>query len=125
MEGPYGDQFYDGESAVRVVAGGPGVGPAVAIGERALENAADVTIVYEDSDPAHEERLSALANAGATIRLLSPAEGDHDPLAEALSDLASEEQVFVYGFAGFVERVRDAIEAAGGDPSAAKVENFG
>jgi ferredoxin-NADP reductase len=124
MEGPYGDQFYDGEPAVRVVAGGPGVGPAVAIGERALENEAAVTIVYEDHDPAHEERLSTLAAGGATVKMLSPSDGE-DSLTEALSDLESNEQVFVYGFAGFVERVRDAIEAAGGEPEDAKVENFG
>jgi ferredoxin-NADP reductase len=125
MEGPYGDQFYDGEPAVRVVAGGPGVGPAVAIGERALDDDATVTIVYEDDEPAHQERLSVLSNAGATIRLITPGDGNADPLGDALSDLDTDEEVFVYGFADFVERVRDAIEAAGGDPAEAKVENFG
>jgi len=125
MEGPYGDRYYDAEAAVRVVAGGPGVGPAVAIGERAHENDAAVTIVYEDDEPAHQERLSTLSDAGATIRMVSPGDGDADSLSDALSDLAAEEEVFIYGFAGFVERVRDAIEAAGGDPSVANVENFG
>jgi ferredoxin-NADP reductase len=100
------------------------VGPAVAIGERALGNDAAVTIVYEDGDPAHEDRLSRLAGAGATVRILSPTD-DGDPVTDALADIDPSEQVFVYGFAGFVERVRDAIDAAGGDSADAKVENFG
>jgi len=33
--------------------------------------------------------------------------------------------VFVYGFDDFVTAATDAIEAAGGDADAAKVENFG
>jgi len=33
--------------------------------------------------------------------------------------------VFVYGFADFVEDATTAIERGGGDPDAAKVENFG
>jgi hypothetical protein len=34
-------------------------------------------------------------------------------------------QVFVYGFEPFVATARDVIGDAGGDPAAAKVENFG
>jgi hypothetical protein len=35
------------------------------------------------------------------------------------------EQAFVYGFADFVAEAEGALEGAGGDPDAAKVENFG
>jgi cytochrome-b5 reductase len=121
MEGPYGDQFYDGEERVVVLAGGPGIGPAIGIGERALADGAAVGIVYEDDTPAHEERLAGLAAGGATVQVLATLDGAIDSLVTGSDD----EQVFIYGFAEFVERAREAIEAAGGDPSAAKVENFG
>ena len=35
------------------------------------------------------------------------------------------EQTFIYGFADFLSDAEVAIEAAGGDPEAAKAENFG
>ena len=35
ISGPFGRSFYEGESRVVVLAGGPGVGPAVGIGEAA------------------------------------------------------------------------------------------
>lgn len=120
--GPFGDQHYDGESRVVVLAGGPGVGPAVGIGERALADGAEVAVVYRDDAPAHEDRLSALRETGATVFVL---DADID---EAVADVVTGtegEQVFVYGFADFVAEAEDAILAAGGDPDAAKVENFG
>jgi cytochrome-b5 reductase len=121
IEGPYGDQFYDGEKRVVVLAGGPGIGPAVGIGERALADGAEVVIVYEDDTPAHEERLAALAAGGATVRVLT----DLDGAVGSLVTDSDDEQTFIYGFADFVERARDAIDAAGGDSGAAKAENFG
>jgi cytochrome-b5 reductase len=120
--GPFGDQYYDGESRVVVLAGGPGVGPAVGIGERALADGAAVAVVYRDDAPAYEDRLAALSDAGATVFVL---DGEVD---EAVADVVTGdagEQVFVYGFADFVAAAEEAITAAGGDPDAAKVENFG
>jgi cytochrome-b5 reductase len=120
--GPFGDQHYDAESRVVVLAGGPGVGPAVGIGERALADGAEVAVVYRDDAPAHEDRLAALADTGATVFVL---DGDVDAaVADVLTGDAGE-QVFVYGFADFVAAAEDAITAAGGDPDDAKVENFG
>jgi ferredoxin-NADP reductase len=120
--GPFGDQYYDGESRVVVLAGGPGVGPAVGIGERALADGAEVAVVYRDDAPAHEDRLSALADAGATVFVLG------GEMEDAVTDVVTGdagEQVFVYGFADFVAEAEAAITAAGGDPDDAKVENFG
>lgn len=104
-----------------VLAGGPGVGPAVGIGERAMADGGAVAIVYRDDEPVHEERLSALSAAGATVLVVR--DGLEDAVATALSDVDG--QVFVYGFSDFLEEALDAIEAAGGDPDAAKTENFG
>jgi cytochrome-b5 reductase len=120
--GPFGDQHYDGESRVVVLAGGPGVGPAVGIGERARADGAAVAVVYRDEAPAHGERLADLSNAGATVFVLGGGIG------EAVADVVTGdagEQVFVYGFADFVAEAEEAIAAAGGDPDGAKVENFG
>ncbi|MEZ3164693.1 FAD-dependent oxidoreductase [Halorubrum sp. RMP-47] len=124
LAGPFGDQHYDGEARAVVIAGGPGVGPAVAIGERALDEDAEAAVVYRDDDVAHADRIDALRDRGAAIRLL----GSDDDLADAVADVltgADGETVFVYGFADLVADAEAAVDAAGGDPDAAKVENFG
>ncbi|MFB6068502.1 MAG: FAD-dependent oxidoreductase [Halobacterium sp.] len=122
MTGPFGENHYEGEARVVVVAGGPGIGPAVGIGERAHRDGNEVAIVYRDTDPAHTARLDDLREAGATVTVTD------GPLADPLADVvtgAPGEQVFVYGFDDFVDEAREAVAAAGGDPDDAKVENFG
>ncbi len=122
MSGPFGSDYYEGESRVVVLAGGPGVGPAVGIGERALADGGSVAIVYQDDNPAHEKRLSALREAGGSVTITdSEIAGS---VAEVLTG-QKDEQLFVYGFGTFVEKATAAIEAAGGDPENTKVENFG
>jgi ferredoxin-NADP reductase len=124
LSGPFGDQHYDGEGRVVVLAGGPGVGPAVAIARRALDDGGEAAVVYRDDDPAHEARLDDLRERGASIAVIG---GDDDltgPVTDALTGTA-DEGVFVYGFADFVDDALAAIEAGGGDPDGAKVENFG
>lgn len=124
LSGPYGDQHYAGEGRVAVLAGGPGVGPAVAIAERALDDGGTAAIVYRDDDPAHGVRLNDLRERGATVYLLDADADLTDPVADVLTG-ADGEGVFVYGFADFVDDAEAAIEAAIGDADAAKVENFG
>ncbi|MFB6073074.1 MAG: FAD-dependent oxidoreductase [Halobacterium sp.] len=121
IEGPFGDEYYEGEDGVVVLAGGPGVGPAVGVGERALAEGASVTLVYQDDEPVHEDRLAALADAGATVVLVT---GD---LAEAVASVGTHADgvPFVYGFSGFCEAAVEALDAAGFDVDAAKVESFG
>jgi len=122
MSGPFGSDYYEGESRVVVLAGGPGIGPAVGIGERALDDGGEVAIVYRDSEPAHDERLAALTDAGASVDVTD------DPIAAAVGDAItgqSGEQVFVYGFAEFVDEATDAAAAAGVAVDDLKVENFG
>ncbi|MDB2244743.1 FAD-dependent oxidoreductase [Halorubrum ezzemoulense] len=124
LSGPFGDQHYDGEPRAVVIAGGPGVGPAVAIAERALDEDAEAAVVYRDDDVAHADRIDALRERGAAVRLL---DGDA-PLTDAVADVltgADGGTAFVYGFADLVADAEAAIEAAGGDADAAKVENFG
>lgn len=118
IEGPFGTVFYEDEDVV-LLAGGPGVGPAVGMGERALADGHDVAIVYRDDDPAHEDRLASLAAGGATVVVTT------DGLDEAVAEVVDGGQVYVFGFREFVDDARAAVEAAGGDPDAAKVENFG
>jgi len=124
LSGPFGDQHYDGEGRAVVIAGGPGIGPAVAIAERALDEDAEAAVVYRDDDVAHADRIDALRDRGATVRLL----GSGDALTDAVADVltgADGETVFVYGFADLVADAEAAVDAAGGDADAAKVENFG
>lgn len=122
MSGPFGSDYYEGEPRVVVLAGGPGIGPAVGIGERALADGGEIAIVYQDDDPAHEDRLAALREAGANVTIT---DGEITDAVDAALAGEETEQVFIYGFGTFVEESTAAIEAAGGDPAAAKVENFG
>lgn len=121
VSGPYGDHYFEGEDAVVVIAAGPGIGPAVGIGERALREGTDVAIVYPEGHPIHRDRLDALADGGATIVTFD------DDLAEAVA--AAVEAVdgapFVYGFERFVSDVANALEAVGIDADEAKIESFG
>ncbi|RNJ26552.1 FAD-dependent oxidoreductase [Halosegnis longus] len=120
VTGPFGSDFYEGESASLVLAGGPGVGPAVGIAEAAVRAGNDVTVVYFDDEPVHAERLDALA-ADAEVHVVDDEDGFRDAVAASFDD----QQLFVYGFADFLELAEDAIEDAGGSFEDAKVENFG
>jgi len=122
MSGPFGSDYYEGEPRVVVLAGGPGIGPAVGIGERALADDGEVAIVYQDDEPAHQQRLTALREAGASVTIT---DGELTEAVDNAVTTAEAEQVFVYGFGPFVEKARAAIEAAGGDVETLKVENFG
>jgi 3-phenylpropionate/trans-cinnamate dioxygenase ferredoxin reductase subunit len=121
VAGPFGDAYYEGEERVVVLAGGPGVGPAVGIGERAAADGNDVTIVYEDADPVHEDRLTALADGGATVVVTDDVSAED--VLEVLADARG--QIFVYGFADFLDRATAALDAVDRDASDAKTENFG
>jgi cytochrome-b5 reductase len=122
MTGPFGNDYYEGEQRVVVIAGGPGIGPAVGIGERARAEGAAVAIVYQDEAPAHNERLETLEERGADVWIT---DDDIEEFVVAAVTGDEDEQVFVYGFADFVDAAVDAIEAAGGVPDGAKIENFG
>jgi ferredoxin-NADP reductase len=124
VSGPFGSAHYEGEARVVVLAGGPGVGPAVGIAERALDDGNEAAVVYRyDGDaPAHEERLDALRQRGGEV-VITDGEID-EAVAEALTG-DGDEQAFVYGFAEFIEQGLEAIRTAGADTDTAKVENFG
>lgn len=122
ISGPFGSNYYEGESRVVVLAGGPGIGPAVGIGERAVEDGNDVAVVYRDDEPAHADRLDALRTAGATVVVVEGPVENH--VADVLTG-DDGEQVYVYGFADFVDEATSALRDAGADPDDAKVENFG
>jgi len=122
ISGPFGQSYYEGESRVVVLAGGPGVGPAVGIAEAAVDDGNEAAIVYQTDSPAHEARLDALREAGASVVVV---DGAIDEEVAAAVTGADDEQVFVYGFAAFVEDATAALDVAGVDPDDAKVENFG
>ena len=122
MSGPFGSDYYENEPRVVVLAGGPGIGPAVGIGERAINDGGEVAIVYKDDQPAHRDRLSKLDAAGASVAIT---EGSITEAVDAALTGSADEQIFVYGFATFLDEATEAIEAAGGDADSIKVENFG
>ncbi|PSQ45873.1 oxidoreductase, partial [Halobacteriales archaeon SW_7_68_16] len=122
IAGPFGDQYYDDEPRPVLLAGGPGVGPAVAIAGRALAAGNEAVVVYRDDAPIHRDRLDALRDRGVSVTVLDADASLTDAVADALE---RDGQVFVYGFEGFVDDALDAVVAAGDDPDAATVENFG
>jgi cytochrome-b5 reductase len=122
VAGPFGENHYEGEGRVVVLAGGPGVGPALAVAERALADGGEAAVVYRDDAPAHEARLDALREAGASVVVT---DGPVDDATAAAVTGAADEAVFVYGFQAFVDEAVAAVERAGADPEAAKVESFG
>ncbi|MFB6170979.1 MAG: FAD-dependent oxidoreductase [Haloarculaceae archaeon] len=122
IAGPFGNDYYEDESRAVVLAGGPGIGPAVGIAERAVAQGHEAAIVYQDDAPLHEDRLEALREAGVPVFVLGTDEDVTDATRQALDGGG---QVFVYGFADFLDVATDAIAEAGGDPETAKVENFG
>lgn len=124
VTGPFGDNYYEDEPRVVVLAGGPGVGPAVAIAERALADGGEAAVVYRDETPIHEDRLAAIADSGADVFVLADATALTDVVGDVHSGIDGE-AVFVYGFADFLADAEAAIAAAGGDPDGAKAENFG
>lgn len=123
MSGPFGDQYYQDEPRAVVLAGGPGVGPAVAIAERAVKAGNEAAIVYRyDGSPAHGTRLGRLRELGANVRVTdAPLDV---PVEMALTGVEGE-QLFVFGFDSFVALAKQAVESAGESFTGAKVENFG
>jgi len=129
LSGPYGNAYYEDEPRVVVLAGGPGVGPAIGIARRAIADGNEAAIVYRDDDPIHEDALDTLQADGVPVHVLdADADMTDADMADAVADVlagSEGEQVFVYGFADFLDAATAAIEGAGGDPDEAKVENFG
>ena len=122
ISGPFGADYYEGEDRVVVLAGGPGVGPAIGIAERARRDGNEAAVVYQDDRPLHRDRLDAIAQDGAFVAVLGPDDSMTEAVAEAVADGG---QVFIYGFADFLDTATAALEAAGVDADDAKVENFG
>lgn len=120
IEGPFGRIYYDGGAAVAVIAGGVGVGAAVAIGERALQENYSPFVVAHADPPVHEARLARLSRARATV--FATASRLDPAVAQAVH---SQHPLYVFGFRSFIDRVQAAIETAGGDPEAARIENYG
>ncbi|NHN42537.1 FAD-dependent oxidoreductase [Halorubellus sp. JP-L1] len=126
VAGPLGDVCYDDGGDVLVVAGGPGVGPAVAIAERAVDRGHSVAVVYEDDGFVHEDRLHALEDAGAAVAFLDETAPDReDALVDALGAHADIGDAYVFGFKEFCGTARDALVDAGVDEDAVHVESFG
>ncbi|MXV62523.1 oxidoreductase [Natronorubrum sp. JWXQ-INN-674] len=123
VEGPFGTITYERDDHIVAVAGGPGVGPAVAIAEAAHDSGHDAVVVYQDDEPAHTERLEALEDDGADVVILD--EDDRDGLAEAVEGHLEDGQIYAFGFEDFVTFVAETIDDAGGDSDEALIENFG
>jgi len=120
IEGPFGDVRYTGEGPVAVLAAGPGIGPAVGIAERARRAGHDATVIFEGTEPPHHDRLEALADGGATVRVVGSLSAATDAVEAAEAAGAT---VYAFGFESFVGHAKEAAVAAGVDDL--RVESFG
>lgn len=119
VDGPFGDVQYSGESDAIVIAGGPGIGPAVGIAERAISTGHDVTIVYGGVTPPHAQRLTALEEDGAVVVISADVQ-------TAVRDIEfSGAKTFVFGFEEFVEQAKNALSEASPNTGDVEIENFG
>ncbi|MFB6113001.1 MAG: FAD-dependent oxidoreductase [Halodesulfurarchaeum sp.] len=121
ISGPFGEVYYEGDSPAVVLGAGPGIGPAVGIGERALEEDEPIGIVHPEETDVHRDRLDALEKRGAFIYTVE------DDLETAIQSAMDEVDgaLYVYGFSPFVTKAVRGIEAAGYDSDAANIESFG
>ena len=120
VDGPFGRVYYEGEPGAVVLAAGPGIGPAVAVAERAIQERNQAAVVYLSDALVHEARLSGLALAGVDVFVVG-----EDGFADAVRAAVGDGQMFVYGFEPFVEAAESVVAGVGGAWSDAKVENFG
>lgn len=117
IEGPFGRTYYDGGD-VAVIAGGPGIGAAAGIGDRAVNTGHEAIMVLQPP-LAHEQRLAKLAMTGATVFVVTTR------LADAVGVTVDAPQILVFGFRDFIDQVRVALERIGVDPDSVDYENFG
>lgn len=126
IAGPYGQIFYDGEPSIGVLGGGPGIGAGLGVVERAVGDGNDGAIValLEEDRLIHGPRFGALARAGVPCFVCR----SEASFLEAVGSIATDRpgcQWFVFGFKPFAELSKRAMEAAGADPAAAAIENYG
>lgn len=121
FDGPYGDIRYTGNSDTAVLAAGPGIGPAVGIGERALQKQRDVVIGYKGITAPHEERIRAIRDDGGKVIL---AESVHD-MVNRLDSVTDGRTIYVFGFNEFAKEAKETLINNGVSPDNIEIENFG
>lgn len=126
LRGPLGRTFYSGGGDVVVHAGGPGIGAGLGVAERARSEGHSAAMVawVAGSELVHEDRLGSLVLAGAPVMVCRTDEGYRAAVRAFERDRPDATQ-FVFGFNPFVERTRQAIRDAGGDPGDARIERYG
>lgn len=126
VAGPFGDAAYAGGGDVVVLAGGPGIGAAIAICQRAVDGGHDAALVYRGHRSGVPSQVADLETAGVAVWVVDPA-GDPAELADAVGEAlaGTDGSLFVFGYAGFVGDAKTAIRLAGHDPSVASISSFG
>lgn len=121
VEGPYGETVFEQEDHVTILAQGPGIGPAVALGELGESVGSDVTIVYLGETVPHRDRLESLEATGTALHLVQ----DRDDYERVVQDVVPGRTVYVFGYAEFVSLTEDVLEAIPSPVADLKIENFG
>lgn len=126
VAGPFGDAYYEGTGNAVVLASGPGIGAAIAICQRAIDEGHDAALVYRGERETAPSQVRDLEAAGVRAFFVEPG-ADPADLADAVAAALGETEgeLYVYGYAGFVSDAKAAIRLADRDPSRASVSSFG
>lgn len=120
IKGPFGGIQYTGHEPVVVLAEGPGIGPAVGVGERARGVDQNAIVVYYGHQPPHRTRLNELEDDGATVVITESFNDAIDVLASVTN-----EGVYVFGFEQFVKDTKEVVDGTDVDDEDAHIESFG
>lgn len=119
VQGPFGQNYYDGGYPVVVIASGPGIGAALGIAERAAATETGFSVLYSNPTIAFERHLSRLATTGQPVIYVKR------QLADGIEIVLDNEDIFVYGFRDFIASVESVLEDHGVDIDTVNIENYG
>ena len=120
VDGPYGRSYLEDEETATILAGGPGIGPALGIAERVLDNGGDAALVFHGEDPPHKDRLREIEQSGH-VSVVDDTDGLSEAIEKALGEVDG--QVFIYGFSDFVDQAVEVLDELNHDDPR-KIERF-
>lgn len=119
IEGPFGQNYYEGGIPVVVIASGPGIGAALGIAERAAANETEFSVLYSNPILAFERHLSRLATTNNPVIYVK------NQLADGIELVLDNGELFVFGFRDFIASVESVLKEHGVDVDTVNFENYG
>ncbi len=119
VQGPFGQNYYEGGYPVVVLASGPGIGAALGIAERAAATETGYSVLFHHPTLIFEHKLSQLATTGQSVLYVQK------DLGAGIELVMNNGELLVFGFQDFITAVRSILSDYGVDIEAVKFENYG